>query len=263
MILIYIAAFVMIFSVYLFLVAPACGESSLPRLLIIPYAHRGLHSSGRPENSMAAFRSAIEAGCGIELDARLTKDGEVIVFHDEDLSRACKTGAAVSSLTFDEISKYLLFSTSERIPKLSDVLGEVCGKVPLLIELKGSDTALCDRVFELLDVYGGAFCVEAFDPRMLYYIRKKRPSYYRGQLVTKVKRSDARLPLLVRYMLSHMMLNFISRPHFIACDKRWSPKVGVFIASRLFYAKVFLWVVSGEDKCKELYEKGIVPIFEY
>lgn len=229
----------MIFSVYLFLVAPACGESSLPRSIIIPYAHRGLHSSSRPENSMAAFRSAIEAGCGIELDVRLTKNGEVIVFHDDDLSRACKTGAAVSSLTFEKISKYLLFSTSERIPKFSDVLGKVCGKVPLLIELKGSDTALCDRVFELLDVYGGAFCVEAFDPRMLYYIRKKRPSYYRGQLITKVKKSDARLPLLVRYMLSHMMLNFISRPHFIACDKRWSPKVGVFIASGCFMQRSF------------------------
>ena len=55
------------------------------------YAHRGLHTEDMtvPENSLAAFRQAVEAGYGMELDVQLSKDGRVVVFHDDDLKRAC------------------------------------------------------------------------------------------------------------------------------------------------------------------------------
>lgn len=55
----------------------------------IMFAHRGLHSKthGIPENSMSAFRAAIQKNYGIELDLHLTRDGELVVFHDDDLKR--------------------------------------------------------------------------------------------------------------------------------------------------------------------------------
>src|SRR5580693_9907041 len=64
-----------------------------------PIAHRGLHdlAAGRPENSLAAFEAAAEAGYPCELDVQLTDSGELIVLHDADLTRV--TGAARPSST--------------------------------------------------------------------------------------------------------------------------------------------------------------------
>ena len=63
-------------------------------LMRTPIAHRGLHAArdGRPENSLAAFAHACALGFPAELDVRLTRDGEVVVFHDRALRRL--TGAA-------------------------------------------------------------------------------------------------------------------------------------------------------------------------
>src|ERR671932_1576515 len=63
-------------------------------LVRTPIAHRGLHAAqeGRPENSLAAFAQACALGFPAELDVRLTRDGEVVVFHDRALKRM--TGAA-------------------------------------------------------------------------------------------------------------------------------------------------------------------------
>ncbi len=65
-----------------------------------PIAHRGLWRPGlRPENSLAAFEAACAAGYGIELDARLTADGEVVVFHDDSLERLTAEGGLVEEHT--------------------------------------------------------------------------------------------------------------------------------------------------------------------
>ena len=71
--------------------------------LLRNYAHRGLHGGGVPENSMAAFRRAVEAGYGIELDVHLSRDGEVVVFHDETLVRMTGCERRLAELTLDEL----------------------------------------------------------------------------------------------------------------------------------------------------------------
>ena len=79
----------------------------MPRILYRPdmmafhgrfYAHRGLHNNGSeaPENSMAAFKKAVKAGYGIELDIQLTKDKQVVVFHDDFLKRICGVEGKIS-----------------------------------------------------------------------------------------------------------------------------------------------------------------------
>lgn len=102
------------------------------------YAHRGLHnlSEGVPENSMAAFRRAAEHGYGIELDVQLTRDGQVIVAHDYDLKRICGIEKEIDSLTYEELSRFPILGTEERIPLLEDVLKLVKGQVPLIVEIK-------------------------------------------------------------------------------------------------------------------------------
>ncbi|MBL8967561.1 MAG: hypothetical protein JNG85_11145, partial [Spirochaetaceae bacterium] len=99
------------------------------------YAHRGLYdnSGDAPENSMRAFDAAAEKGYGIELDVRLSKDGQVVVFHDSGLSRMCGVDAAVASRTFAELAEMRLLGTAERIPRFGDFLAMVAGRAPLLV----------------------------------------------------------------------------------------------------------------------------------
>ena len=68
------------------------------------YAHRGLHGCGVPENSLAAFRRAAEAGYGAELDVRLTKDGRLAVIHDATLDRVCGVSGRAAELTAAALS---------------------------------------------------------------------------------------------------------------------------------------------------------------
>lgn len=262
-----IIAFIVIcllFVLYGFMVAPAHDSEELPSCLLSDYAHRGLHNADIPENSMPAFSAACDSGYGIELDIQLSSDGRVVVFHDETLLRMCGIDKKVSDLTYEELSKLTLNNSSERIPLLEEVLFLVDGKVPLLIELKGTDknTSLCDRAFELLDLYGGAFCIESFNPLLIGYVKRKRPEYKRGQLVTILKKKDANQPLPVRFMLSHMLLNFISRPHFIAFDMMKKPTVGILVASSVLGAKKFAWTVRSAEDYNSLKERGILSIFE-
>ncbi|MBR0163277.1 MAG: glycerophosphodiester phosphodiesterase [Lachnospiraceae bacterium] len=75
---------------------PACdayNAARRPGALLPPmYAHRGLHDNqtDAPENSLAAFRKAVEAGYGIELDVQITKDRQLVVFHDDTLARMAR-----------------------------------------------------------------------------------------------------------------------------------------------------------------------------
>ena len=98
------------------------------------FAHRGLHdnNSDAPENSMPAFRKAVEKGYGIELDVQLTADSVPVIFHDLDLERACGVPGLVREHTFEELQKLRLFGSEERIPALKDFLEMVKGRVPLI-----------------------------------------------------------------------------------------------------------------------------------
>ena len=116
-----------------------------PRLIHRPqrasqiyYAHRGLHDneSEAPENTLAAFKKAVDQGYGIELDVQLTKDGQVVVAHDFTLKRNCGVNLDIDTLTYEELQRFPIFKSNERIPLFTDVLQVVDGKVPLIVELK-------------------------------------------------------------------------------------------------------------------------------
>ena len=70
-------------------------EEEMQRFAAQYYAHRGLHNEaeGIPENSMGAFARAVAEGYGIELDVHLSRDGEAVVFHDDNLRRMCGVDA--------------------------------------------------------------------------------------------------------------------------------------------------------------------------
>ena len=116
----------------------------------VNFAHRGLHTRDRavPENSLEAFRLAARAGYGIELDVRLTRDGQVVVFHDNDLKRLCGVDKRVDELDWAELQKLKLCGSEEGIPLFSDALDVIRGRGPLIVELKNGprNRELCEKI---------------------------------------------------------------------------------------------------------------------
>ena len=115
---------------WLWLLRPRRGRRPLPCRL---FAHRGLYGGNIPENSLPAFERAVEAGCGIELDVRLTRDGQVVVCHDDSLLRMCGAEARVRDLTLAELKRLRLKESGETVPTLAEALARVDRRVPLLV----------------------------------------------------------------------------------------------------------------------------------
>lgn len=187
----------------------------------VNYAHRGLHSRDRsvPENSLAAFQKAARNGYGIELDVQLSKDGEVVVFHDRTLDRVCGVHACVDDLTWAELSNLRLCGTAERIPLFSEVLDSIQGCEALIVELKNGsrNRELCEKTYALLASYHGNVCIESFNPLIVMWFRFHAPELVRGQLATTVKNyTDDGITGVTAFVLHNTLLNFLSRPHFIA-----------------------------------------------
>lgn len=142
-----------------------------PQFLTMPIAHRGLHGPGVPENSLASFRAAIAAGYAIECDIQHLADGTPIVFHDYDLDRMAGEEDFVADLSPEDLAEYRLARSEEKIPTLQEMLREVAGRTPLLIEIKDQDGRLGenigdlqDRVAEALRGYDGPVAVMSFNP---------------------------------------------------------------------------------------------------
>ena len=187
----------------------------------VNYAHRGLHSRDRsiPENSLAAFRLAAEEGYGIELDVQLSKDGEVVVFHDDTLDRVCGVHARVDDLTWDELRKLRLCGTEEGIPLFSEVLKNIQGCEALIVELKNGprNRELCEKTLALLETYHGNVCIESFNPLIVAWFRFHAPDLVRGQLATTINNyADDNVRGVQAFLLHNTLLNFLARPQFVA-----------------------------------------------
>ncbi|MGI6011407.1 MAG: glycerophosphodiester phosphodiesterase family protein [Ruminococcus sp.] len=216
------------------------------------YAHRGLWSAKEkmPENSLPAFHRAVDCGCAIELDVHLTKDGQAVVFHDNSLKRMCKEEGYIWDYTYEELQKFSLGNTSEKIPLLSQVLELVNGQVPLLIELKTRrlDTGVCSVADSLLSDYSGEYCIESFSPLILHWYKKHRPSVIRGQLSCRFG-SDAGLPAPLLFLSEHLMFNWYGRPDFIAYEfYRGIRLFNLKILRGLFKTPTFAWTIQSQKE---------------
>lgn len=211
-------------AVLLPLYAVAPGHASRRQKKIfrgVNYAHRGLHTRDKsvPENSLAAFRQAAQEGYGIELDVQLSKDGEVVVFHDDTLDRVCGVHARVDELTWPELQQLRLCGTDEQIPLFSEVLKNIQGCEALIVELKNGprNRELCEKTLALLENYHGNVCIESFNPLIVAWFRFHAPDLIRGQLATTVSNyADDGIRGIRAFVLHHTLLNFLARPQFIA-----------------------------------------------
>ena len=189
----------------------------------VNYAHRGLYEKDQsvPENSLEAFRRAAEAHYGVELDVQLSKDGHVMVFHDDSLKRMCGKDCKIWDLTLEELKELRLKGTDSGIPLFKEVLDVLKdGAGPLIVELKTGpkNDELAFKTYELLKAYPGVYCIESFNPFLVNWFRKNAPEVFRGQLSTKSEGYQG-YPKPVRYLLSTCRFSFLNRPDFIAYDR--------------------------------------------
>lgn len=199
--------------------------SKIDFLLHTPIAHRGLHNTtNAPENSLEAFRRAVEGRFPIELDVHIIKSGEVVVFHDDRLKRMCGIDKEIAKCTFTELRELHLKHTHERIPLLSEVLAVVNGKVPLLIEFKTDQKAgrVESATLDILKHYKGKYAFQSFSPLSLRWLRKNAPHTPRGQLASDFKRNK-KVAKPIRPILKNLWLNPIAKADFISYDIRALP----------------------------------------
>ena len=240
---------------YLVLIAPSSSKG-IKEYRGVRFAHRGLHGNGRAENSMSAFRAAVEAGYGIELDVRLSKDGELVVFHDDTLTRVAKIEGRVDEFTADELATFKLSDTEDTVPRFSDVLRLVDGRVPLLVEIKedAGKKDVSTKAAEMLREYKGKFIVESFNPLSLGNFHKYCPDVALGVLsMNYFKEEKYRKPLY--FILKHLLINRAAHPSFIAyCHTDRSPSL--WILRHVFGVTTFAWTVRSPEEEKKALEAG-------
>lgn len=233
------------------------------------YAHRGLHDAeqGIPENSLTAFRRAVEYGYGAELDVHLSKDGKLVVMHDESLLRTAGVERNICDCTKEELAQYRLEGTDEPIPFLEQVLPIFAGKTPLVIELKayeGNHASLARRVCQLLRHYPSLeFCIESFDPRVLMYLKKRHPEIVRGQLSCNFLKDRSGLHGATAFVLTALLTNFLTVPHFIAYRYADRKRAGLWLCRHLWGAQEFGWTLQSTAEVEEASKNGVLAIFEH
>lgn len=252
-----------------FLLAPARANAVLRRQFCgCRFAHRGLHAKDKsvPENSLSAFRLAVESGYGIELDIRFTKDKQLVVFHDDTLLRMCGVDQRVDAFTYNELQEFRLLDSDEQIPLFSEVLSLVAGRIPLLVELKTGpeNTLLCQHAYDMLRTYQGQYCIESFHPMIVRWFKKNAPQVLRGQLSAPMQAFDGTLSGITAFLLSRLLTNVLARPHFIAYHKGKAP-LSVSLCQTLGAMRA-VWTLRDTDYTgnpADLFKTNDMIIFEF
>lgn len=251
-------------GLYLLSTQGRTGHPGLDALKNWKYAHRGLHDAEKPENSMAAFRAALENGYGIELDIHLIKDGTLAVIHDTSLKRTAGVDVKVTDLTAEELKDYPLEGTDEIIPTFREVLDLFAGKAPLIIELKADDNAeaLVNAAAKAMEGYEGAYCMESFDPRVVYYLKKNHPQIIRGQLTEDYFVTGNKLPAPLKWVLKNQALNFMTQPDFVAYNYRDRNTFSNRIVRGFWGVQGVTWTLRSQEEFDNAIAGGWIPIFE-
>jgi len=238
----------------------------LPRWLTdVPLAHRGLWSpEGPPENSLAAFAAARDAGVGVELDVHVTADGVPVVVHDADLERVTGTSLDVRAATLAEVREHHLHDGGP-VPTLAEVLG-VLGDAPVMVEVKNLERGwgrVEPAVATVLDGHGRSCCVASFHPGTLRWFRLHRPRVLRAQ--TASAEFGPQVPAPVGRALAWLLLNGRSLPHLLSYDvaalrhpvvRQWRARGGVVVAWTVRDEADLARAVAGADN---IIFEGIAP----
>ena len=169
-----------------------------------------------------------------------------MVFHDDTFERICGRRGRVEDTSYEEMQKYRLAETKERIPLLSEVLQLVDGKVPLLIEVKlpNTDTKICRKLDEELRKYHGEYMIQSFNSLVLRWMKKHRNEIPRGQLSENLTKNDRTTHYLLRFCVKYLLNPVL-----------WLNRV-------LFKTPAAAWTLHGEKDVKAARRSFDMYIFE-
>lgn len=242
---------------YIYATKPNMSRKEQMKVLSDNYiAHRGLFNNqdGVPENSLLAFKAAVDHHYGIELDVQMTVDGKLVVFHDDNLERICGVDKILDNCTYAELEEYRLLGTDQKIPLLDEVLEVVDGKVPLVIEVKpsGDWLGLTQRLAVRMDSYQGFYCMESFEPEAVEWYKYNRPHIIRGQLATDYFKDKPEMNATKKFMMTNLLQNFQSRPDFVAYNYKFRNDLG-FRLFKLLYpeAETVAWTIKSQEQLEE------------
>lgn len=223
-----IIVIILLLLVYAELIRPNLPRRDISPLMGVDYAHRGLWNTNdpgennRPENSLAAFRAAVDKSYGIELDVHLTKDGHLVVHHDDSLKRLTGVDIRIAESTLADIRACHL-PNGEPVPTYDEVLETVAGRIPMIVEVKveGNADALSQAVYERMKRYDGPWCMESFAPSAVKWFRVNAPEVIRGQLAFDHAGKGRTAFLFLRNLgIASMLQNVLSRPDFVAFEAK-------------------------------------------
>ena len=206
-------------------------------------AHRGIFDNESiPENSIPAFKRAIDENIPIELDVQLTKDNVLVVFHDDNLYRMTGKNIDIQKVNYSDIKDIKLLNTDEVIPTFEEVLKLVDNKVLLNIEIKNNKRikAVCTNLMNYLIPYWN-FVLQSFNPFILRYIKN---NYF-----------SVEVGLLVKNDYSNFLSNLFFKSKFII---KYSKTDFLSISKKLLKNKKFksftkdyptlLWTIKSDEE---------------
>lgn len=256
-----LVAIICIVALYFF--AVKCRRPEVHWLTKWKYAHRGLHDRNAPENTMPAFSAACAHGFGIELDVHLSRDNQVVVFHDDDLQRLGGRHGKPEDLTAAEMGSLSILGTSFGAPTLKEVLQMVAGRVPLLIEIKSTGFAgrLEEETWRLLKEYKGLYAMQSFSPFSMRWFKKHVPGVLRGQLSFSFHGLVTHVPKILLFLVRHLLTDFLCRPNFISYGKETiDTPVVQFLRKRGI--PILAWTIDTPNQAQKVAPSSDTIIFQ-
>lgn len=211
------------------------------------FAHRGLHDgmSNGPilENSLGAFKAAIDAGYGMECDVQPSDSGVAMVFHDKELDRLTGSTGIIYENNVDKLRAIALNGDNGNIPTLEQLLTLVSSRQPILIEVKSdvpNFVPLCLSVRRALEGYRGKAAIMSFNPAIVRWFRKDASHIVRGLVISEKGSRNLR-----GRAKRHSAL-WMAKPDFLAYDIRDLPSK--FASNqRARGIPVLTWTVRSQD----------------
>ena len=259
-----ILAIAILTGIYIYAISgQKLDEKDISWLIETPIAHRGIDNKNSPENSMKAFQNAIDKGYGIELDVQFSKDKELVVFHDNKLSRLTGDKRRVKDVNYAELKNLKLKGTNETIPTLKEVTHLINGQVPLLIEIKDGKEVdkLAEKTYNIMKNYKGNYAIQSFNPFIIQWFKDNASEVIRGQLSGTLAKGANDLQVYKKFAPSNLLLNFKSKPNFISYELKGIDNLSVRILKSRNYP-IISWTIKNEDDMKKAYNSTDNIIFD-
>ena len=227
-------------------------------------AHRGLHNEQFPENTLGAFKNAIDNDFAFEFDVRISKDGELGIFHDDNLLRLCGDARSFSELYATDFKNFKILGSEYHIPTLKETLELNCGKVPMLIEVKcvWEYKKVAKAFSKIMKDYTGEYAVQSNNPLFLHYLHKLMPKITLIYLCSKTWEGDKTFPKFMRELIYSLVLYRYSKATYISCQHDEINKKILKKAK----GNLLLWTIRNKDQaiaykncCKGIIFELFVP----